>query len=374
MKKIIAAIIIAIAAIATIATANGQPVDPTYWHYKQKKSNWLFERDTVRINCLRIDNKLAIDSLGRIWWYDNSAASLGELLIGNGTYYAPVTIGTTGQVLTVGAGTAGWATPTVSGSGVTGLTDMQVLYGKADGTIDQEYDFQYDEDQNTLFITDESGLGKLTVADYDVNFTHVGSGYITVTNTGSTTSITTTGISFSNGADDVAFERAAGGGDYTLTWPNSDGDPNSYLKSDGSGGLSWQVHSGYCLQFSAAQFNPADATTYYMGINPQSAGGTAAVNRIYIPRNGTITAAYVVFDNSGTLGTTETGTIAIRLNNTTDYSISASVANDVRPTVYNNTGLSIAVSAGDYIELKWTTPTYATNPTQVRVQGVINIQ
>ena len=111
-----------------------------------------------------------------------------------------------------------------------------------------------------------------------------------------------------------------------------------------------------------------------MGINPQSAGSTAAVNRIYIPRDGTITAAYVVFDNSGTLATTETGTIAIRLNNTTDYSISASVTNDVRPTVYNNTGLSIAVSAGDYIELKWTTPTYATNPTQVRVQGVINIQ
>lgn len=108
MKKLITLAAIAMVMVATLQTAFSQPVDPTYWHYKQKKSNWLFEHDTVRINCLRIDNKLAIDSLGRMWWYNNSAATLGNLLVGNGTYYNQLAIGSTGQVLTVSGGTATW--------------------------------------------------------------------------------------------------------------------------------------------------------------------------------------------------------------------------------------------------------------------------
>lgn len=108
MKKLITLAAIAMVMVATLQTVFSQPVDPTYWHYKQKKSNWLFEHDTVRINCLRIDNKLAIDSSGRLWWYNNSAATLGNLLVGNGTYYNQLAIGSTGQVLTVSGGTATW--------------------------------------------------------------------------------------------------------------------------------------------------------------------------------------------------------------------------------------------------------------------------
>lgn len=140
MKKIIATMILI--AASAIAVVYGQPVDPTYWHYKQKKANWLFEHDTVRINCLRIDNKMAIDSLGRIWWYDNSAATAGKIMVGNGTYYSPLSIGTTGQVLTVSGGTAAWTSLTAGG--VTGLTADQLLFGSGTGTIDQSSSLSWD--------------------------------------------------------------------------------------------------------------------------------------------------------------------------------------------------------------------------------------
>lgn len=131
---------------------------------------------------------------------------------------------------------------------------------------------------------------------------------------------------------------------------------------------------GYSEQFSFGQFNPNDATNYFGGGQIQSSGTTAGVSRIYIPKTGTIKACYIVFDNSGTVGSAETSTISIRLNNTTDYTISSLVTNDARPTVFSNTSMSVSVTAGDYIEIKWITPTWATNPTSVRISGTIYIE
>lgn len=131
---------------------------------------------------------------------------------------------------------------------------------------------------------------------------------------------------------------------------------------------------GYTEQFSFGQFNPNDASTYYGGGQVQSSGTTAGVSRIYIPKSGTIKACYLVFDNSGILGSTETSTISIRVNNTTDNTISTTITNDMRPTIFSNTSMSISVTAGDYIEIKWVTPTWSTNPTSVRISGTIYIE
>ena len=54
-----------------------------------------------------------------------------------------------------------------------------------------------------------------------------------------------------------------------------------------------------------------------------------------------------------------------RLNDTTDTTVSAAVTNTVLVSAFNGTGLSIAVTAGDYFEIKWVTPTWTTNPTSV---------
>jgi hypothetical protein len=133
-------------------------------------------------------------------------------------------------------------------------------------------------------------------------------------------------------------------------------------------------HIGYVLQAFGQSFSPADATTYYIGSKVAATGSTADVNRIYIPKAGTVKGVYLYFNNSGTLGTTETSTVSFRLNNTTDTTVSAVVTNDAASTAFSNASMSVAVVAGDYFELKWVAPTWATNPTNVVVSAVIYIE
>jgi len=123
---------------------------------------------------------------------------------------------------------------------------------------------------------------------------------------------------------------------------------------------------------SDSSLNPADATTYFIGgIFGAAAGASATIRKIYIPRAGTVTKIYVVF--SCVAGTSELSTIYFRLNNTTDTSISGLVALNSTPVVVSNTAMSVAVDAGDFFELKWITPTWATNPTAVSVNAVVYI-
>jgi hypothetical protein len=134
--------------------------------------------------------------------------------------------------------------------------------------------------------------------------------------------------------------------------------------------------TGYSLQAgSSTNLNPADTTTYYYGCFPSIAASTTAASaRCYIPKAGTVKAIYGNFWNNGTLGSAETSTINFRVNNATDTVISAGVQNNALVTTFSNSSLSIAVVAGDYFEIKWVTPTWATNPTQVRLAGVIYIE
>lgn len=125
---------------------------------------------------------------------------------------------------------------------------------------------------------------------------------------------------------------------------------------------------------SASSFSPADATTYYFGgFATQSWTTTAATRRLYIPSDCTLTKAYVAFYVATTAGTTETSTISVRVNNTTDTTISSGVAFGAFGSfVFSNSSMSIALTAGDYIEIKWVTPTWATNPAGISTS--VNLQ
>lgn len=157
----------------------------------------------------------------------------------------------------------------------------------------------------------------------------------------------------------------------TLTNKTISGASNTFSNISTSSILGYE---GYSLQFSNNSFSPADATTYFFGGNQTqtaTVGGTGGSRRIYIPKTGTIKAIYLFFLNSGTLGSNETSTIYIRLNATTDTTISSSITNDSAQLAFNATGLSISVVAGDYFEIKWITPTWVTNPTNVILNGSI---
>jgi len=116
---------------------------------------------------------------------------------------------------------------------------------------------------------------------------------------------------------------------------------------------------------------PADATNYYFGAwDNLTANSNAAERKMYITRAGYLLGADVLFRQTG--GSAETSTMYVRVNNTTDYTISAAIVNNATETHVSNLALNssagISLSAGDYIEIKWLTPTWVTNPTGVYCQ------
>lgn len=141
---------------------------------------------------------------------------------------------------------------------------------------------------------------------------------------------------------------------------------NFYRANGTSSSADWVlVNGGYSISSISSASTPADATTYYYGEFSNVAASTVAnCRRVYVPRKCKITSFYGTFMDGG-LGSTETSTISIRVNNTTDYTVSETVANNTTYSYVSNTALNIPLNAGDYYEIKWVTPTWATNPTSV---------
>jgi hypothetical protein len=140
-------------------------------------------------------------------------------------------------------------------------------------------------------------------------------------------------------------------------------------------GVKWAAPAaGYTLQAFANSTSPGDGSTQYFGSRPAATLGSQNNQRIYIPKAGTIKAIYLFFANTGTLGSNETSTASLRLNSTTDTTISAAITNDAAQTAFSNNSLSIPVVAGDYFEIKMVWATWATNPTNVVPSAVVYIE
>ena len=105
---------------------------------------------------------------------------------------------------------------------------------------------------------------------------------------------------------------------------------------------------------------------------PKTPITTANISKIYIRKAGTIKIAEI-YVYSGTAGTAEAWSLYIRKNNTTDTLI-ATLSVSASERVFSNTSLSIAVSVGDYIEIKGIQPTWGTNPLTTIYGGYIYIE
>jgi hypothetical protein len=122
------------------------------------------------------------------------------------------------------------------------------------------------------------------------------------------------------------------------------------------------VPKGYVLHVGAATFAaPADATVYYIG-GLTTLAPDATVGLVYqrVPKAGTIRAAY--FSAICASGTSETSTVRLYLNGADSTVIASTLATNA-PTTVSNTALSVPVAVGDLLAIKWTTPTWVTNPT-----------
>lgn len=139
---------------------------------------------------------------------------------------------------------------------------------------------------------------------------------------------------------------------------------------------------GYVLAgaYQKAAFSPADATTYYFGSNMLFGPDTSAnVNRIYVPRSGQIARVRVNVRNTSVDGTAETSSMWLRKNNTTDYLLSNAITTNGF-VYYINSAQAIDVigsedsKTADYVEFKWTTPTWVTNPSAIVLAMQILVQ
>jgi hypothetical protein len=158
----------------------------------------------------------------------------------------------------------------------------------------------------------------------------------------------------------------------------TNGDSHDHLGGDGGtiaySSLSGKpVTTGYALMVSAHTFDPLDSTTYYHGNLGQAPDTSPTFHRVYVPRAGTITSAYIYWNCAGATSSTEGITVNIRLNNTTSTLVQ-SVGNTYAGKVFSNTGLSIAVIAGDYFEIEIVTPAWSANPRDVRIGGTVYIE
>lgn len=113
--------------------------------------------------------------------------------------------------------------------------------------------------------------------------------------------------------------------------------------------------------------NPADASTYYIGV-PLGLSPTAgaAARQMTLP----FACTLIGFSSSvfcGGTPTNEAYSVYLRANNTTDILLSNAFNLNTSGgiTYFSSSVLSTALSAGDKIELKIVFPTWTTNPTSV---------
>ena len=146
----------------------------------------------------------------------------------------------------------------------------------------------------------------------------------------------------------------------------------SYVKGVTSA-IQTQINSkGYAINLGAQSTNINASTTYYFGVPQLTVTGTTAIRRVYIPQTGTIIGGQI-YARATSATSTQTWTLSIRLNNTTNTTF-ASTANNSLDKVFSATGLSIAVVAGDYIEITTTTPAWSVSPGATFIYGSIFIQ
>lgn len=146
----------------------------------------------------------------------------------------------------------------------------------------------------------------------------------------------------------------------------------SYVKGLTSAVQTQLNSKGYTLIGGTSATNPADSTTYFFG-GVQSQGLLSSENvttKMPIPKTGTIKSVQLSFINSG--ATTESSTMLLRLNATTDYTISTTT--DMSSSLVANYALSIPVTQGDTFCFKWTTPAWVTNPANLRFHIVVYIE
>jgi hypothetical protein len=133
----------------------------------------------------------------------------------------------------------------------------------------------------------------------------------------------------------------------------------------------------YNYNFSHGSIDPVDSTTYYIGDFPDLQPSSTISNSFGIVSqvNGVIDSLSHTIAIVGATSDSSEHSI-IEIHNITQGS-SVTVANEVHHSLsgaqYNYTDFSLSVSQDDIIQIRWITPIWIINPTQVRQRFTLKI-
>ena len=142
---------------------------------------------------------------------------------------------------------------------------------------------------------------------------------------------------------------------------------------DGAGWSTTSGTLGYTLNVGCVNTATwTDAATVYIGGRWGNATTSAGTVKVRVPKAGTIKATYLHMVST-TAGSNEAWPAYVRVNDTTDYLIDT-VSVSATQREWNNASMSASVAAGDFVEVKFVNPTWATNPVNVTIGGHIYIE
>jgi hypothetical protein len=170
------------------------------------------------------------------------------------------------------------------------------------------------------------------------------------------------------------FNSASG----VISLDYTNGQKASALQPGFLSAADWSTFNGkvgtFTMRMAIANVAPADAQVYYIADPTLTLNTSATLYRNVFPFACKLVGASITAINVTATASNEASTLAFRLNNTTDTVLSNAVVFNGAPLVVNTysiTGLSVNIAAGDTANIKWTCPTWATNPSAASISVIL---
>jgi len=332
-------------------------------------SNYLLSNNSTSATTMSIDweSRYLADTAGtqRLKWTASGVQVTGSLRS---------TGGFTGSL----EGTSSWATAAASASTQTITTNAlhYPIFVDADNAtpaaekLGTDANYNFNPSTNRLNIT--GSLGVTAGITGSLSGVAQTASAITITDTSATNA--TFYPLFSDGLTGAIQAR----GDSGLTFNSLTNTLTTGTVNATASYATMASQSGYTLQFVLATTGstPAANTTYRMGAPQRDILlTTSGQTRIYVPRPGRVRSAYVYVRTNGTLASAGTSSFALGKNSSTAEVIntSSTVGFSANAAV-SSSAISMSVVQGDFLEINWTTPAWATTPTGLEANAIIYIE
>jgi hypothetical protein len=148
---------------------------------------------------------------------------------------------------------------------------------------------------------------------------------------------------------------------------------NLLIQSDGTSNWIILNKQPFTIQFAhewTTGTAPADATTYFFGnfMTQDPSTVTSPSRQVAAVASGWVETVSLMVSVAGTLATSEDSTLVLRnVTTATSATVTSTLKHNSAAQLLNlNLSTPLQIRKGDVLEMRWTTPTWGTNPSAVR--------